>query len=119
MPFLSGRLPLRRPKEVLERHVRPRALGVREELVAVEELAMDIKASIAVLDELGADRELTVDVNRAPVANRESRRDRREPVPGGKQAARLVQRRSHEAAVDESRSGLVLLAKRERRRVRR
>jgi hypothetical protein len=38
-------------------------------------------------------------------------------VPGGEEAARLVERRAHEAAVDDSRPGLVALPEGEGRLV--
>ena len=97
----------------------PGALGGGEELVRVPELGTDVEAAAAVLDELGADRQLAVDVHGAAEPDREVRGDRREAVPGGEQTGGFVERSADEATVDEPGPGLVVLAEREGRAVRR
>ena len=114
-PRLARCSSLRRPKKVLQGHVNERAFGVGKELVAVPELARDLKPAAASLGKHGRDQERVVDVDRLEEADREPGRDRREPVPRREQAARLVERRPDETAVDEARRGLVMLMEREGR----
>jgi hypothetical protein len=98
---------------VLERHVDERALPVGEELLAVPELAADLEPPPALVLELGRDRESAVDVDRLEEPDREPRRYRRKAVPRREQAARLVERRADQPAVDQPRRGLMLLTERE------
>ena len=95
---------------MLERNVRPGALGVRQELPAVEQVGPDVDAPAVVRDELGPDCQLAVDVHRASVADDQLRGHGGKAVPGREQTGRLVQCCGDEPAVDEPRPGLVLLA---------
>jgi hypothetical protein len=102
---------LGRAKEVLQRDMDERASAVREELVAVPELAADLHPPAAIVLELGGDRQRSVDVNRLEEADREACRHRRESVPGREQPAGLVERGADEAPVDEARCRLMLVVK--------
>jgi hypothetical protein len=95
---------------VLERDVGPGSFGVREELLAVEQVGLDVDAPAVIFDELGPDRQLAVDVRRPAVADGQLRGHRGKAVPGREEARRLVERGGDEPAVDEPRPGLVLLA---------
>jgi hypothetical protein len=94
------------------------ALRIGEELVAVPELAADLEPPSPLVPELRGDCQGSVDVNRLQEPDREPRRDRRKAIPRREQAARFVQSRADETAVDEPRRRLMLLAEREGRAVR-
>jgi hypothetical protein len=80
-----------------------------EQLMIVMELSADVESAVTIVHQRRADREVSLDVYRAPVCDRELSRHRREAVPGREQTGRFVERRGDEAAVDEPRPRLVLL----------
>ena len=98
---------------MLERYVDERAFRVGEELLAVPQLAADLQPAPTLVAELRGDGKGAVDVHGLQEADREARGDGREAVPGGEEAAGLVQRCADEPAVDEPRCRLMLLAERE------
>src|SRR5262249_35844214 len=71
----------------------------------------------ALVHEPGADEKLGIDRHRQPVTHEDSRRHGREAVPRGEQSARFVERSGDEAAVHQSRPGLVPFVEREKRLV--
>ena len=82
---------------------------LREDVVAVDELAGDMDAAAVLVLDVGTNQQLRVDRHRATEADEEPAGDGREPVPGRKQSARFVERRGDETAVDEPRRGLMPL----------
>jgi hypothetical protein len=102
---------------VLERDVEKGAACFGQDLRAVTKLGLHVQAPAATVGHPGGYGELPVDESRAAVADEDTNGHRREAVPGGEEAARLVQRRAHEAAVDDSRPGLVALPEGEGRLV--
>jgi hypothetical protein len=114
-PGLSGRATLGRGQKVLEWNVekRPTRLGEHVPDLGVAELGVYMDAPAVASCEPRSDRELAADRHGPPVPDEDSRRDRREAVPGGEQAAGLVQRSGDEPAVDDARTCLVARAERE------
>jgi len=111
------RATLGRLEEVLERHVDEREARFGEQLVLVPELAPhEDPPALLVFDE-GPDLQRPVDRDRPAVAEEHPAGDRREAVPGGEEAARLVDQRRDQPAVRESRAALVALVEGERRLV--
>jgi hypothetical protein len=88
-----------------------------QEFRAVAELGVHVQAPAAAVSHPGDDGELPVDESRAAVADEDANGHRREAVPGGEEAASLVERGANQAAVDDSRPGLVALPKGEGRLV--
>jgi hypothetical protein len=95
---------------VLERDVGPGPLSGRQHLLPVQQVGLDVDSPAVVRYELGADRQLAVDVRRSPIADGQLRGHRRKAVPGREQAGGFVECCGDEAAVDEPRPRLVLLA---------
>jgi hypothetical protein len=102
---------------VLERDVEKGAARFREDLRAVAKLGLHVQAPAAAVGHPGGNGELPVDESRAAEPDEDANGHRREAVPGGEEAARLVERRAHEAAVDDSRPRLVALPEGEGRLV--
>ena len=102
---------------MLERHVKKGAARFGQDLRAVAKLGVHVQAPAAALGHPGGYGELPVDESRAAVADEDTNGHRGEAVPGGEEATRLVQRRANEAAVDDSRPGLVALPEGEGRLV--
>jgi hypothetical protein len=80
-----------------------------QDFVVVEKPAVDVRAPAARIGHPTADDEVAIDVNGPPVAHEYPRGHGRKAVPGGEQAARLVERGGDEAAVNEPRRRLVAL----------
>jgi hypothetical protein len=116
-PGGAGRSAFGRDQEVLERNVQECAAGFRECLVAVEQLSVDVCPPAARVHDPGPDEQIAVDGDGTSVADEDAGRDRGEAVPRREQAARLVERRGDEAAVDEPRACLVTLVEAESRLV--
>jgi hypothetical protein len=108
---------LRRGQEVLERNVEERRSRLGEELVSVEEPAVDMRPPATGVRHPGADDELAVDRDRPSVAHEDPRRHGREAVPRREQATGLVERGRDEPSVDEPRPSLVPLVEPEARLV--
>lgn len=102
---------------MLERHVKEGAARFGQELPAVAKLGVHMQASAAAVGHPRGNGELPVDESRAAVADEDADGHRREAVPGGEEAAGLVERGANEAAVDDSRPGLMALPEREGRLV--
>jgi hypothetical protein len=102
---------------VFERHVEERAARFGQGLRAVAELGVHVQAPAAAVSHPGGNGELPVDESRAAVADEDANGHRREAVPGSEEAASFVERGAHEAAVDDSRPGLVTLSEGESRLV--
>jgi hypothetical protein len=102
---------------VLERDVEKGAACFGQDLRALTKLGLHVQAPPAAVGHPGGNGELPVDESRAAVADEDANGHRREAVPGGEEAARLVERGAHEAAVDDSRPGLVTLSEGESRLV--
>lgn len=100
---------------MLEGNVEERRPGLREDLVPISELAVHVHPAPAAVGDPGGDAQAAVDQDGAPVADENPRRDGRESVPGGEQAASLVQRGADQASMDDPRSRLVVLGKGEGR----
>lgn len=114
-PGLAGGASLRARQKVLERHVQEGPARLGEHLAFEAQTAVDMDAPAAALRHPRGDLELAVDEHRPPVAHEDPCRHGRKPVPGGEQAAGLVERCPDEPAVDDSRPGLVALAEAEGR----
>ena len=102
---------------MLERHVEEGAACFGQGLRAIAKLGVHVQAPAAAVSYPGDKGELPVDESRAAVADEDANGHRREAVPGGEEAARLVECRAHEAAMDDSRPGLVALSEGESRLV--
>ena len=74
---------------------------------AVAKLGVGVDAAAVAARQPGREREFPVDGRGPSVADEDARGDGREAVPGGKQAARLVQSGGHEPAVDDAGPRLV------------
>ena len=98
---------------MLERDVQEGGTRFREDLGAVAKLPVDVDAPPVARRHPGGDRELAVDQNGTAVADEDARRDGREAVPGGEEAARFVERRADETPVDDARGGLMALGERD------
>ena len=116
-PGLAGGAALGAGKEVLERHVQEGAARFGEHLAVEAEPAVDVDSPAAALRHPGGEVELAVDQHRPAVAHEDPGRHRRKAVPGGEEAAGLVQCGTDESTVDDSGPSLVALAERERRLV--
>ena len=112
-PGLSGRAPLRRGEEVLERHVEEGAAGLGQHVRTLAQLGIHMETTAAAVHHPGGNGEPAVDQHGRPVADEHPDGDAGEAVPCGEQSAGLVQRRSDEPAVDDPRRRLVALAERE------
>lgn len=88
-----------------------------ERLVAVTDDCVDVEAAATRVGEGRADQQLGVDGHRAAVADEDACRHRRERVPRGEQADRLVERAGNETAVDDPGTALMSLVEREVRLV--
>ena len=95
---------------MLERHVEEGSTCFGEDLRVVAELCVHVQTPAAALGHPGGNRELTIDEDRTAVADEDAGGHGRKAVPGGEEAARLVEGGADEAAVDDSRPGLVTLA---------
>jgi hypothetical protein len=93
--------------------VEERGSRLGQDLVAVVKLAVDVRAPAARIGHPTADEEVVIDVDGPSVAHEDARGHGREAVPRGEEAARLVERRGDEAAVDEPRGRLVALVEAE------
>jgi hypothetical protein len=102
---------------MLERHVEEGAARFGQDLLAVAELGVHMQAPAAAVGHPGGNGELPFDESGAAVADEDANGHRREAVPGGEEAARFVEGGAHEAAVDDSRPGLMALPEREGRLV--
>ena len=112
-PKVASGTALGRAQEVLERHVDEGPVGIGEELAAVPQVAVDLKAPPSAFTELRGDLQRGVDVHRLEEPDREAGGDRGEAVPGGEQPAGLVECGCDEAAVGEPGRRLVLGTERE------
>src|SRR5512132_557124 len=108
-PLFAGRLTFRRSEKVLQRDVEEGATRLREDVVAVHDLARDVNPTAALALDPGLDKQLRIDRHRTAEVDEEPARDGREAVPGGEQTARFVERSSDEPTVHEPRRGLVPL----------
>jgi hypothetical protein len=116
-PGLSGRAPLGRGEEVLERNVEEGAAGLGQHVRTLAQLGIHMEATAAAVHHPGGNGEPAVDQNGRPVADEHPDGDAWEPVPCGEQSARLVQGGADEPSVDDPRPGLVPFAERELRLV--
>ena len=116
-PGFAGGAAFRRRKEVVERDVQERTACLGEDLVAVPQVGVDVDAPPAAVRHPGCQRELVVDEDRPPVADEDPRRHGREAVPRGEETAGLVESRGDQAAVDDPRPCLVVVAERDDRLV--
>jgi hypothetical protein len=118
-PGIPGRTSLRRRKEVLERDMEKRTARLGENVadLDVAELGVHVDPAAVAPRQPGGDRQLAADRHGPPVADEDSRRHGGEAVPGGEQAAGLVERGGDEPAVDDAGTGLVVPAEREGRLV--
>jgi hypothetical protein len=94
---------------VLERHVEEGGARLGEHLVAVPELAVDPYAPAAAVRDPGSDAQSALDEDGSPVADEDPRRHRREAMPRGEQAARLVEGGADEPAVGDAGRSLMPL----------
>ena len=92
---------------MLERHVEKGRSCLGKDVTAVGELPVDVQPASSLAHEARADEELGVDRNGMPVADEDPGGNGREAVPGGEEAARLVEGGCDEPAVYESRPGLM------------
>jgi hypothetical protein len=94
---------------MLERHVQERSARLGENVFAgaVAKLGVDVDATAVAACQPGRERELPVDRHGPPEADEDARRDGREAVPGGKEAARFVEGGRHEPAVHDAGPRLV------------
>jgi hypothetical protein len=104
-------------EEVFERDMEEGTARLSEDFAGECQLRVDMDSPAAALRDPRGDPQLPVDQNRPAVAHEDPRRDARETVPGGEEAAGLVERCPDEAAVCDSRRGLVALAERKGRLV--
>jgi hypothetical protein len=95
---------------VLEGNVQEGAACLGQDFALVTHGAVDVDPPAAALCHPCGDLELAVDENGAPVTDEDPCGHGREAVPGGQQAAGLVQRGADEPPVDDSWPGLVPLA---------
>jgi len=102
---------------VLERDVEKGAACFGQDLRAVAKLGLHVQAPAAAVGHPRGNGELPVDESRAAVADEDTNGHRREAVPGGEEAARLVEGGAHEAPVDDPRAGLMALPEGEGRLV--
>jgi hypothetical protein len=109
-PRAAGGPALGAREEVLERDVQEGSPRLGEELVAVAKVAVDVDSAASAVGHPGGESELTVDERGPAVADEDPRGHRRETVPGGEEAAGLVEGRPDEPAVHDPRPGLVALA---------
>jgi hypothetical protein len=116
-PGLAGGPPFRAREEVLERHVQKGAARLGQDLALETEIAVDVDAPSAALGDPGRDAKVAADQHRPAVPNEDPGGDRGEAVPGGEEAARLVECRADEPAVDDAGRRLVPLAEGEARLV--
>jgi hypothetical protein len=100
---------------VLQRNVQEGAARLGEDLVAVAEVPVDVDPPAAAVRHPGRDPKPAVDEDGPAVADEHPRRDHGEAVPGSEQAARLVERRADEPAVDDPGCRLVNLFEAEAR----
>src|SRR4051794_18354355 len=100
-PLLARGASFGRRQEVLEGDVDERRARVGEDVAPVDELAGDVDSAASLVVDVRADQQLGVDLNRPAVVNEEAAGDGRKAVPGGKEAASLVERGRDEPAVDE------------------
>src|SRR5512132_1102456 len=108
-PLFRGRLTFRRAEKVLQRDVEEGATRLREDVVAVDDLACDVNPTAAFVLDPGLDQQLRIDRYRTAKVDEEPARHGREAVPGGEQATRFVERGGDEPTVHEPRPGLVPL----------
>jgi hypothetical protein len=102
---------------VLERDVEERGACLREQLVAVAELTVDVDAAPTAVGHPRGQAQLPVDEHGPPEAEEDARGHRRKAVPGGQEPAGFVERRPDEATVDDPGAGLVPLVEGEGRLV--
>ena len=102
---------------MLERNVKEGCASFGEHLCSLAERGVHMDAPAPAIRDPGGHREVAVDENRAPVADEEARGHGRKAVPSGEEAARFVERRTDEPAVDDAGARLVTLAEGKRRLV--
>jgi hypothetical protein len=102
---------------VFQRHMQEGRAGLGEHLVPVAKLAVDPDAPAAAVRHPGGYAERAVDENRPRVADEDPRSHRREAMPGGEQAAGLVEGRADASSVGDSRCRLMPVCERELSRV--
>ncbi len=115
MPGLARRAALRGQQEVLERHVQKGGASLGERLLGVEELPAHPQAASALRLHARTHEQLGVDRHGPPEAHEAARGHGGEAVPGGEQAAGLVERGRDKTAVDDARPALVALVEAEAR----
>jgi hypothetical protein len=118
-PGLAGGTAFRRREEVLERDMEKRTARLGEDVpdLGVAELGIHVDPAAVASRQPGGDGELAADRHGPPVAEEDPRRHRGEAVPGGEQAAGLVEGGGDEPAVDDAGARLVLRPEREGRLV--
>jgi hypothetical protein len=102
---------------VFEGHVEEGGAGLGEHVVAVAQVRVHVDSPAARAGDPRRQGQLAIDRDRLAVAHEDPGRHGGELVPGGEEAAGLVERGSYETAVDDPGSGLVPLSKREGRLV--
>jgi hypothetical protein len=109
-PGLSGRAPLRRGEEVLERHVEEGAAGLGKHVRTLPQLGVHMETTAAAVHHPGGNGQPAVDQHGRPVTDEHPDGDAREPVPCGEQSGGLVQRRADKPSVDDPGRRLVAVA---------
>ena len=102
---------------MLERNVNEREPRLGEQLVRVPELTANVHPAALLVADPRVNTQRPVDRDRSAVAQEHPAGDRREPVPGRKEAACFVDQRRDEPTVHETGTALVALVEREGRLV--
>ena len=102
---------------MFERNVDECEPRLGKQLVRVPELTANVHPAALLVVDPRANSQRHVDRDRSAVAQKHSAGDRREPVPGRKEAAGFVDKRRDEPSVHETGAALVTLVEREGRLV--
>jgi len=116
-PGLAVGTALGRLEEVLEGNVNECEPRLGEQLVRVPELTANVHPAALLVADPRANTQRPVDRDRSAVAQEHPAGDRRESVPGRKEAAGLVDQCRDEPSVHETGAALVALVEREGRLV--
>ena len=98
---------------MVERHVEEGAAGLRDDLLTVAQVCVDVDPPAPGVRHPGGQRKLVVDEDGAAIADEDSSGHRGKPVPRREETGGLVQRPGNEASVDDPGPGLMVVVERD------
>jgi hypothetical protein len=116
-PGLAGRATLRCSEEVLERDVQEGGSRLREDLVGMAQVAVDVYAAAVPAGDVRGELEIPVDRHGPAIAHEDAGRHGREAVPRREQTACLVERGGDQPAVRDAGPTLMTVVEAEARAI--